>query len=566
MANRHDEQLIGFTTLDNLFPIVDVVDNLTTPNTTRPLSANQGKVLKDIIDSLEDQIGGMGSGDTVTISNRSTTGERIVTININGTPYDIYAPQGGGGGGDSVQVNAYATEGNHVADIIVSGITYHLYSGPTGGGGASYTLPVASNEILGGVRLYSDTILSSTPETTPSSAELDSRTYAVQLNEANQMVVYVPWVASEGGGGESYTLPVATTSALGGVRLWSSTRNTVTPNSVSSITGRTYAVQLNSSNQMVVNVPWTSGSYTLPVATSSALGGVRIGYTNSGLNRAILLDGNNRMYVTLPGKPYNGGIYQLTSSTNLNNLEEEGLYSFFNSSLPSGLPSDWPTSHGALEVFGAGACLVQRITALNGATWVRTLNGATAGNVYTDWTRLGASSSGGSTAWGDITGIPNGLVTNVVLPSTSGNAITNVTFSNGTLTFTKGTIEGGGGGLDQTTADNRYLRKDIDDSTSHTLTAAGFYEPSDINLKKSIKDIEDNKSLDIKYKSFKWKDTNKQSYGVIAQQAEKIIPEVVKTNKEGIKSVNYTVLHSMQIDALLKRIEELEAKIEKLCQ
>ena len=53
MAERHDEQLYGFQTLDKLFPIVDVVDNLTTPLATRPLSARQGKILKNLIDNIK---------------------------------------------------------------------------------------------------------------------------------------------------------------------------------------------------------------------------------------------------------------------------------------------------------------------------------------------------------------------------------------------------------------------------------------------------------------------------------------------------------------------------------
>lgn len=53
MAERHDEQLYGVASLDKLFPIIDVVDNLTTSIATRPLSAKQGKILKDLIDSLE---------------------------------------------------------------------------------------------------------------------------------------------------------------------------------------------------------------------------------------------------------------------------------------------------------------------------------------------------------------------------------------------------------------------------------------------------------------------------------------------------------------------------------
>lgn len=53
MTERHDEQLYGFQSLNKLFPIVDVVDNLTTPLATRPLSAKQGKILKDLIDAIQ---------------------------------------------------------------------------------------------------------------------------------------------------------------------------------------------------------------------------------------------------------------------------------------------------------------------------------------------------------------------------------------------------------------------------------------------------------------------------------------------------------------------------------
>jgi hypothetical protein len=55
----------------------------------------------------------------------------------------------------------------------------------------------------------------------------------------------------------SYSLPSATSSILGGVKLFSDTVQSVAANAVSSTTGRTYGVQLNSNKQLVVNVPWT---------------------------------------------------------------------------------------------------------------------------------------------------------------------------------------------------------------------------------------------------------------------------------------------------------------------
>jgi hypothetical protein len=50
---------------------------------------------------------------------------------------------------------------------------------------------------------------------------------------------------------------VATSATLGLVKLGSDTKQTSAANAVTSTAGKTYAVQLNNNNQMVVNVPWT---------------------------------------------------------------------------------------------------------------------------------------------------------------------------------------------------------------------------------------------------------------------------------------------------------------------
>ena len=65
---------------------------------------------------------------------------------------------------------------------------------------------------------------------------------------------------TEGGGGGDYVLPTATSQDLGGVKLYTNNVQTVAPQQVYTTSGRTYAVQLNGSQQMVVNVPWTEDS------------------------------------------------------------------------------------------------------------------------------------------------------------------------------------------------------------------------------------------------------------------------------------------------------------------
>lgn len=63
--------------------------------------------------------------------------------------------------------------------------------------------------------------------------------------------------------------PAMTTSALGGAKLYSATAQTVAPNAVTATASRTYAVQLNSSQQAVVNVPWSNTTTGTTYAAAS---------------------------------------------------------------------------------------------------------------------------------------------------------------------------------------------------------------------------------------------------------------------------------------------------------
>ena len=149
----------------------------------------------------------------------------------------------------------------------------------------NYTLPAATATVRGGIELFSNTTQTTAANSVTSTA---SRTYGVQVNSNGQAVVNVPWVDTQQG----YTLPLATSTVRGGVELFSDTDQTVAANAVSATASRTYGIQLNSNDQMVVNVPWTdtnttfsagtgltlnSTTFDLDVATATALGGVKIG-------------------------------------------------------------------------------------------------------------------------------------------------------------------------------------------------------------------------------------------------------------------------------------------------
>lgn len=99
------------------------------------------------------------------------------------------------------------------------------------------------------------------------------------------------------------------------------------------------------------------------------------------------------------------------------------------------------------------------------------------------------------------------------------------------------------------------------------VTATDFNSASDINWKQNIETIDDPlaKVLQIRGVTFDWKHVQESSAGVIAQEVEKVFPQIVKNNNDA-KVVNYNGLigllveaikqQQIQIDELYKRLEE----------
>lgn len=116
------------------------------------------------------------------------------------------------------------------------------------------TYSQATSSSLGLIKLWSDTAQSVAANAVSSKA---SRTYAIQVNSSGQAVVNVPWE------NDDTTYSTATSSVAGLVKLGSDTEQTVAAESVSATANRTYAIQLNGNDQMVVNVPWVNTTYDI---------------------------------------------------------------------------------------------------------------------------------------------------------------------------------------------------------------------------------------------------------------------------------------------------------------
>ena len=97
-------------------------------------------------------------------------------------------------------------------------------------------------------------------------------------------------------------------------------------------------------------------------------------------------------------------------------------------------------------------------------------------------------------------------------------------------------------------------------TASFTVTAQDINSTSDINLKTNIETVENPIEIltQLRGVSFDWKENGKKSYGVIAQELEQILPDLVTTGD--VKSVNYNGL----IAVLIEAIKDLKKEIEDL--
>lgn len=109
----------------------------------------------------------------------------------------------------------------------------------------------------------------------------------------------------------------------------------------------------------------------------------------------------------------------------------------------------------------------------------------------------------------------------------------------------------------------------------NSIQVQSVYNASDIRLKTNIKPLNNCLPLLMKLKTYSYNfknngastrsasNTQSQEYGLLAQDVEKILPNLVITDSNGVKLLNYTELVPMLINAvqsLTKRIEVLEAE------
>ena len=114
-------------------------------------------------------------------------------------------------------------------------------------------------------------------------------------------------------------------------------------------------------------------------------------------------------------------------------------------------------------------------------------------------------------------------------------------------------------------------------NTSTSLNVAGdvvAYASSDIRFKNNVTPITNalDKLSKIGGYTFDWneishKETGKKDIGVIAQEVEEILPEIVQTRSNGYKAVDYQKLTALLIESVKEQqfiIDDLKSRIERL--
>lgn len=97
------------------------------------------------------------------------------------------------------------------------------------------------------------------------------------------------------------------------------------------------------------------------------------------------------------------------------------------------------------------------------------------------------------------------------------------------------------------------------------IVTGSIYNTSDLRLKDDISDIAHSaydELCELRPISFAYKSdaTNRRHYGVLAQDVERAFPELVESNLDGFKTVNYLEL----VPLMLAKIQDMQEQIDSL--
>ena len=295
-----------------------------------------------------------------------------------------------------------------------------------------------------------------------------------------------------------------------GVRVDSARISDSTSGSSASCTGNS-ATATTATNQSGGTVSAT----TINSSGKATLGGAN---TGSGSNAALLVNGDVCAY-----RAASTGVYYFGSGTT------GSIYLYYD---------------GTNFTFSGGTVIAPTFSG-SGAS-LTTLNASNLSSGTVPTARLGTGTANNTTylrgdnTWATVSGgatLTNDTTTNATYYPTFSSVISG-TYSTAYVSNTKCTFN----------------------PSTGTLSATQFTSLSDVNKKKNIRPIENPIEITKKLEGvrFDWKDTDAPSLGVIAQEVEKVLPELV-VESDGVKSVSYGNI----VGVLIEAIKEQQVRIEE---
>jgi cytoskeletal protein CcmA (bactofilin family) len=116
-------------------------------------------------------------------------------------------------------------------------------------------------------------------------------------------------------------------------------------------------------------------------------------------------------------------------------------------------------------------------------------------------------------------------------------------------------------------SDSRFVNSSGDSMSGNLtvtgdVTATNFNATSDASVKSDIMTIDSPLMTlsNLRGVNFDWKSTGTKSMGVVAQEVEKVLPYLVSTDSNGLKSVNYQAM----VGLLIESVKDLQAQVAKL--
>ena len=521
----------------------------------------------------------------VSVEQSITEGHKIGSIEVNGSPTELFAP---------ITPNNVTYAGNTNANTVV------IFNGDSGTITSSgFTIGKSVPDWADFTNTWRGITDAYNPETTNSEISL-SQTGAKQLywdlfNQLNDGHADEARYAVTAGTAETAKKLIGidfstevVTEGRGNIAVWVGDKICQVPEDILYAGTATNLLSAPSLNAVGDNITVTAGNktsseFTVPYATTATNLSNAPSLSIDGNTIAVTAGGATSSYITVPYATSAGsidGTISIDNGANPNTIEiNVGNRVSADFIVPYATNADNCT-HGS---FGSASIKSWTTTVASNSTNLITSGAVHAyapakdgTGAYGNWNITATNANYATTAeWTEIAGTLNGCTIHL-----TGDVEGSAAFNGTSELYISTTCynSGGGGGYIGTTPVNSY--QDYGQgitgvgsisysgifyisSTNFSVDNSGAYHTSDIRKKTNITKA---RNLDIAdlLVEFDWKESGKHSWGYIAQDLLTVLPEAVNYNKDvDMYSVNYNVAHSAAIASLTARIKELEEKLKK---